>query len=148
MAATEDAVFVVETLGLRLQRYDRSTGVVSVFADDLPGFPDGVKVSADGKSLLVALVAPLSPLLALTRFPMLRWLLAHIMFDRLTHSLASRLIKRFGAVVRVDIDSGRVIEVLVDPTGEVLASVSAVREDSEGVLYFGNLGGEHVSIMR
>ena len=148
VAATGDAVFVVETLGLRVKRYDRKTGAVRDFVTDLPGFPDGVKVAADGKSLLVALVAPLSPLLKATRYPTLRWALAHVMFGKFTHALTSKLIKRFGAVVRVDLETRKIIELLVDPTGEFLSSVSAVREDSEGGLYFGNLSGGHVSIMR
>ena len=55
-----------------------------MFVEALPGFPDGVSLSADGASFWVAIIAiPQPAVLALARAPaplsrLLRWVVAHL----------------------------------------------------------------------
>lgn len=49
LTGDESAVIFAETMGPTLKRYDLASGEVTVLADNLPGYPDNVSRSADGR---------------------------------------------------------------------------------------------------
>jgi len=53
--------------------------------------------------------------------------------------------EKWGCVVKVSAE-GAVLEVLMDPSGEVVSTVSAVSEHA-GRLYLGNLAGDSVAVV-
>ena len=139
------SVLVVETNGFRVLQHwvaGPRAGTTSVLIDRLPGFPDGISKSSDGNYWL-CLVAPLSPLLRVLGWPRpFRYLLARAMVS----PLAKYVVKRWGCVVKVS-PAGAVLEVLMDPTGARVATVSAAVEH-DGHLFLGNLGGDYVSVYK
>lgn len=60
-------------------------------------------------------------------------------------SLLPLLVKPWAGAVRVDED-GRVVDALFDPDGSHIQTLTAVTEDG-GRLFFGNLGGDYVSVI-
>ena len=144
VAHDQASVLVVESMGFRVLQYHLSgphAGTTSTLIDQLPGFPDGITRASDG-TYYVSLVAPLSPLLVLTKMgPTVRTVLAWL----LASGALSRLIKRFGCVVKVS-PTGTVVSSLMDPRGEHVYTVSAVTEHGN-LLYLGNLMGDFVSVV-
>lgn len=149
VSAEGDYVLVVETMGMRVMRHwlkgDRA-GSTEVLVDNLPGFPDGVSRAPDG-SFWVSLVAPHPPFLhylfasppAVSR--VLRAVFAHL---SVTLGLTQLVASPWGAAVKVS-GEGKVLDVLLDPTGEQVATVSAVTE-VEGRVFMGNLGGDYITV--
>eukprot|EP00929_Paragymnodinium_shiwhaense_P090447 TRINITY_DN50639_c0_g1_i1.p1 TRINITY_DN50639_c0_g1~~TRINITY_DN50639_c0_g1_i1.p1 ORF type:complete len:188 (-),score=22.46 TRINITY_DN50639_c0_g1_i1:56-619(-) len=146
VAVSADGTFValVETNTCRVLRYwlaGPHAGSVDVLIDRLPGMPDGITRSGKG-GFWISLVVPLSPLLRmLAPRPWLRQLASHLVH------LFKFVAKRWGCVVRVS-ESGEILENLMDPTGEHLSTISAVTEGPDGRLFFGNLGGDFVSVLK
>ncbi|CAM9180390.1 unnamed protein product, partial [Ectocarpus fasciculatus] len=147
LSADESFLLVVETVGLRVLKLyltGEKKGSTEIFIDNLPAFPDGVTRSADGKSFLISLVAPLSPLLPLSKNRYARCLLGWAMAGPLK-KLFAPLIKRFGCVMRVDAGTGRATDMYLDEGGTAVATISSAVDDGQGRLFFGNLGGDFVS---
>ena len=147
LTADGSSLFVVETLGLRVWKVHlvgNKRGEKEVFLDHLPGMPDGVTRSRDGKSILISLVAPLSPILPMGRSAFSRWLIAWALLSPFK-VFFERLIKKCGCVIRVAADTARVEAIYLDSDGSLLSTISSVTEDSSGRLFFGNLGGNFVS---
>lgn len=127
------SVLVVETASYRVLRVwvdgDRA-GRSEVFAENLPGFPDGISRSPDG-TLWLALVSPRMPLLdALMPHPFLRkalWRIPEILRPRPP---------RRGLVLGLDA-AGRPLHELRDPSGAYVAITHVV--EREGRLYTGSL---------
>lgn len=138
-------VLVVETLGLRVLRLwlrGPKAGHAELFAGALPGFPDGISRSADGRSFWLAVLAPWSPLLKVLRYRALRGALARVLF------LVPRLAHRVGLVLRLSAEDGSVEDVLADRDGRHVAAVSAVTEAADGRLLLGQLMGDSLVVCR
>jgi sugar lactone lactonase YvrE len=134
LAPDESYVVVVETARYRLQRCwlrGDKTGSCEVFADNLPGFPDGV--GSDGRGTFwVALVSPRNALLdRLHPYPVLKTALL-----RLPDAVRPGP-RPYGFVLGLD-EEGRVVHNLQDPTGSSYAFVTNVVEHA-GSLYLGSL---------
>jgi len=134
LAPDESYVLVVETSRYRLRRCwlagDRR-GSCDVFADNLPGFPDGVSGNGRG-TFWVALVSPRNPLLdRLHPWPALKKALVRL------PSLVRPGPRAYGFVLGLD-ERGRVVHNLQDPQGRAFAFVTNVVEH-EGSLYLGSL---------
>jgi sugar lactone lactonase YvrE len=143
-------LFIVETNGLRVLKYTLhgdKEGQLEVFIDNLPGFPDGITLSHDKESLLISVVSPVTPLLKWYQYRIARWMFAWLLLGP-TAGMFTSIIKKFGCVMRVSVESRMVQEILLDSTGEYAATISAVTEDRSGNLLLGNLGGNYVSIYR
>ncbi|KAK9845730.1 hypothetical protein WJX81_000750 [Elliptochloris bilobata] len=139
LAPDESYVVVAETLGARLLRVwlrGPKAGKTEVFADNLPGLPDGLsRASSPPGAFWVACVRVppckgLQSLETLARWRLLRWALLRLPLPRPLDS-------PHGLVLKVD-DSGRVIQALHDATGEAARTVTAVTEHA-GKLYLGSL---------
>jgi sugar lactone lactonase YvrE len=134
LAPDESYVLVVETARYRLQRCwlrGLRAGACEVFADNLPGFPDGV--SSDGHGTFwVALVSPRNALLdRLHPYPILKSALL-----RLPDAVRPGP-RAYGFVLGLD-EQGRVVQSLQDPAGSSYAFVTNVVEH-QGSLYLGSL---------
>jgi sugar lactone lactonase YvrE len=130
----ETYVLVNETMRYRTKRvYVRGprTGVVEVFVNNLPGFPDGISTGADGIFWL-AIYAPRNPLLdSAGQKPWLRKLI-----HRIPAALQPKP-RRHPFVLGLD-DGGKVIHNLQDADG-VAFSKSTSAEQVGDWLYVGSL---------
>ena len=54
------------------------------------------------------------------------------------------ILRRWGMVMRINGETGRVLQVLMDPDGSVISGVSGVQE-VDGRLFMGHLSGDYVS---
>ncbi len=133
-------VLVAETFRYRVRRYwlaGPRQGQSEIFADNLPGFPDGV--SSDGRGgFWVALYTVRHELLDRVLHP--RAWLKHVV-ARLPAALQPGA-RRYALALALDGD-GRVARSLHDPGGERLPNVTSV-EEWDGVLYLGSITGRAV----
>jgi sugar lactone lactonase YvrE len=134
LSAREDFVLVAETYRYRITRYwlqGPSAGTADVFADNLPGFPDGVDSDRRG-TFWVALFTVRNPAADLLQpRPWAKSLLA-----KLPRTLWPRP-KPYGLVLALD-EEGRIRESLHDPTGRWLPTVTSAQPEGE-FLYLGTL---------
>ena len=144
VAPDDSYVLVAETFRYRIQRLwlkGPKTGQAEIFADNLPGFPDGVSATDRG-TFWVALYDLRSPLL--DRYvhprPWLKRLLA-----KLPRALLAKK-PRYGLVLEVD-RAGRILRSLHDPTGKHLAAITSV-EEHDGHLYLGTVKGDAIGRYR
>jgi len=120
---------------------------VDVFADDLPGVPDGVNIAGasrhfgdeEGDAFWVALIGPVPPVSKLLGLAGVR-----AAYAWLPEGLRPS-VKPWGAALRLRAADGAAEALLLDPDGERVSSVSAVTESAGGRLFFGNLMGDYVS---
>jgi len=149
VAVAEDGSFVcvVETNGFRVMKHwlrGEKKGRTEELISGLPGFPDGISRSSDG-NFWVCLVVPLSPILHSLRLGSLaRYAIAHLSLWSRTRPLISKFMRKWGCVLKVS-PEGEVLDMLMDPDGSVVSTVSAVTEHN-GRLFLGNLGGNFVSV--
>jgi sugar lactone lactonase YvrE len=134
LAADGSSVLVVETASYRVLKcalQGERSGRCDVFADNLPGFPDGI-ARGEGGIYWVALASPRNALL-----------------DRLhPHPALKKVMLRLPGWMRpgpqpyawvLGLDGeGRIVHDLQDPTGRTFAFVTNVVEH-EGALYLGSL---------
>uniref|UniRef100_A0A0B7A1Q4 Strictosidine synthase conserved region domain-containing protein n=1 Tax=Arion vulgaris TaxID=1028688 RepID=A0A0B7A1Q4_9EUPU len=145
----KSAVLISETFKARILKYDLKTKQVTVWADNLPGFPDNIRYSKvtgtywvglawnrqKGKFSLGDFLAPR---------PWLRSILAKVL------SIKDLLIlkKYFGSTdtktTALELnEAGTIIRSIHDKTGEVIVSISEV-ESSDGVMYFGSYYANYI----
>lgn len=139
LSANNDYLLFNETFRYRVQRLwleGERQGQLEVFADNLPGFPDGISRSPQGGYWLT-LVAPRSGLLdQLHPYPWAKKLLA-----RIPETLVPEP-PRYGFILALD-TTGAVIANLQDPTSERIFAASSVEEYNDH-LYIGTLTGNWI----
>ncbi|MBS0393321.1 MAG: SMP-30/gluconolactonase/LRE family protein [Proteobacteria bacterium] len=124
--------------GLDVRRLSPGERRASVFADNLPGFPDNLTRSASGR-LWTGLTKPRSRAIdALAAFPRLRSLML-----RLPRALWP-VPKAYGHVIAFDA-SGRVVADLQDPSGRIPETSGATEQD--GRLYVQSLSGSVLGVL-
>jgi sugar lactone lactonase YvrE len=139
----EDFVLVNETYRFRIRRLwlkGPRKGTADVFADNLPGYPDGV--AADGRGTFwVAMFTVRNPVA--DRLQPRPWA------KRLLSKLPSFLWPRpepYGLVLAFD-ERGRLLRSLHDPGGQNVSIVTSVQPEGE-VLYLGTLSGDWIGRYR
>jgi sugar lactone lactonase YvrE len=134
VAADDSFVLVNETYRFRVRRYWLSgpkAGTSDIFADDLPGYPDGISRSPRG-SFWVAVFTPRNGRAdSLGPRPFLKKVVS-----RLPEALRPKP-ERYGLAVELGAD-GSVLGSLHDPSGERVATVTSA-EEVGGALYLGTL---------
>jgi sugar lactone lactonase YvrE len=136
VAVAPDGAFVLvnETYRYRIRRYwlsGEKTGTDEIFAENLPGFPDGVSTSPRG-TFWVAMFTIRNPTADfLAPRPFVRTLLA-----KLPRALWPKP-QPYGLVLELDAN-GQVLRSLHDPDGKHLSVVTSVHEE-DGQLYLGTL---------
>ncbi len=135
-------VLVNETWRYRVIRYwleGDEAGTSEVFADHLPGFPDGI--SSDGRGTYwVAIFSPRKAIADwLAPRPRLR-----VAVSRLPKPLLPKPIA-WGYVMALD-GSGEVVATLQDPGGEAIHPVTSVERVGDE-LYLGSLDADHAGVV-
>ncbi|GAA3963636.1 SMP-30/gluconolactonase/LRE family protein [Allohahella marinimesophila] len=143
VTADQQSVLVNETFRYRVTRYwldGPKKGESEVFADRLPGFPDGISRGSDGR-YWVALFAPRNSALDNAHpYPVLKELMA-----ALPESLQPEA-ARHGAVLGLN-EEGDIIASLQDPSGEHVWEITSVEEADDGTLYLGTLTGDRIGAL-
>ena len=141
----EDFVLVNETYRYRIQRCwlppSQRAGQCEVFADNIPGFPDGIASDQQG-SFWLALYSPRNRLLD-------RWLHPSPWVKNQLAKLPGFLWPKpesYGLVLQLD-ETGRVVRSLHDPDGRHIRGVTSV-EPRGAELYLGNLDGDWIARWR
>ncbi len=131
-------VLVAETLAYRIRRFwlkGPRSGEVEIFANNLPGFPDNINLTARG-TVLVALPSPRSKLLDDTASkPFTRKLLFRVAIASKIFPFLETPQERYGFVIELD-GNGRIIRSFHDPDGKVAFVTSATERN--GKLYLGS----------
>lgn len=143
LSADERFVLVTETYRYRVRRYwltGERAGTSDVFLDRLPGFPDNITATEDGRFWL-ALYSVRKPLVdkTLHPYPWVKSLMAKV-----PEALWPRP-RRYGLVLELD-DDGRVLRSLHDVDGQVLGFVTSALE-RDGTLWLGSLSEPHVGAL-
>lgn len=139
LSQDESFVLVNETYRYRITRYwlkGPRAGSSDVFADNLPGFADGVSSNGRG-TFWVALFT--------VRNPVMDALHPHPILKRMLSGLPRPLWpkpRRYGLVLALD-EQGRIVRSLHDPTGSRIQQVTAAYERG-GFLYLGSLDGDAI----
>lgn len=133
-------VLVAETSRYKIRRYwiaGEKAGRSDVFAENLPGFPDGISTSPRG-TYWVALVTPRLPEVdRLQPHPVLKRVVA-----RVPEALKPKPVK-YGLVVELDA-GGKILRSLHDPRGEQVSHVTNAVEHGNR-LYLGTLHGDAIA---
>jgi len=144
MSADGEAVLVSEMMTYRVLRIEingSSKGEISIFANNLPGFPNNISHSKSG-SYWLALSAPRNPEVEyLQSNPFLRKVLMRLPDDFLP---APKPIK-YGFLVELN-HRGEIIKSIQDPNGEHAFMLTSVTE-YQGDLYLGSIGDSGVKIL-
>tara|TARA_Y100000031_G_scaffold11269_2_gene12099 strand:+ start:9892 stop:11034 length:1143 start_codon:yes stop_codon:yes gene_type:complete len=142
LSPDEDYVLVSEMSEYRITRLwlkGPRKGKSEVFADNLPGFPDGISGDGDG-NYWVALVSPRMWFVDNIVLPnlWLRKLLMH--FPKWTRLSGSS----YGLIIQLN-SEGEIVESLHDPSGKSLSGITNVVE-RDGKLYIGTLEGDAIGV--
>eukprot|EP00884_Botryococcus_braunii_P013676 jgi/Botrbrau1/22309/Bobra.0138s0060.2 len=142
LSADESFLAVVETNSMRVWRLwlkGPKEGRREVLVEGLPGFPDGMTRGPDGNFWVAIVVPKIS-------------LLVNIMPYRFARFVAAWLppqlkppIPSMGLAFQISPD-GEILQVLMDPDGSHVSSVSGVTQSGKR-LFLGNLGGDYVSYL-
>lgn len=135
--ADGNSVLVAETGNTTIRRVSLNGGPSEVFTDQLPGMPDNLSKSPRG-GYWVSLVESRLPgktnfYVAVAKYPWIRYLCYKFIPLRLLRSFAN--LNSRGLIVRID-DSGRIVESLYDPSGNIFNVADVLELD--GVLWLGS----------
>ena len=142
LSPDEDFVLVSEMSEYRITRLwlkGPRVGDRDVFADNLPGFPDGISGDGDG-NYWVAMVSPRMWFVDNIVLPnlWLRKLLMHLpTWTRLKGA-------SYALIIQLN-SEGEIVESLHDPSGKSLSGITNVVE-RDGKLYIGTLEGDAVGV--
>lgn len=142
LSQAEDFVLVNETYRYRITRYwlkGEKAGRSDVFIDNLPGFPDNISATRDGRFWLALFTVRNPQMDAMHPRPLVK-------------KIVSRLPRTFwpqpapyGFVAELD-EQGRILRTLQDPGGEHLSTVTSVKEIG-GKLYLGSLYNDRIGVL-
>lgn len=142
LSPDEDFVLVSEMSEYRITRLwlkGPRVGDRDVFADNLPGFPDGISGDGDG-NYWVAMVSPRMWFVDNIVLPNL-WLRKLLM-----HLPSWTRLKGASYALIIQLNSeGEIVESLHDPSGKSLSGITNVIE-RDGKLYIGTLEGDAVGV--
>jgi sugar lactone lactonase YvrE len=142
LSSNEDFVLVNETWRYRVLRYwlaGPRAGQSEVFADNLPGFPDGISGNRKGVFWLALPSPRKGDLDALHALPLLKEIVAG-----LPQFLRPKAV-RYGMVLALD-ENGHVLASLHDTGGEHLREITSV-EQAGDFIYFGSLSNDRIGRM-
>ncbi|HZO12357.1 MAG TPA: SMP-30/gluconolactonase/LRE family protein [Polyangiaceae bacterium] len=143
LAEDESFVLVNETGRLRITRLwlsEKKAGERDIFAEGLPGYPDGISRGTKGR-FWVAIFAPVQE--------DAQWLAPRPFVKKVVARLPRRLWpapKRFGYALALD-QQGHIVETFQDPTGSQVFNITSA-EEHKGFLYLGTLEAPHIGRLR
>jgi sugar lactone lactonase YvrE len=139
LSSREDYVLVCETFRYRIVRYDLAgpqRGAHAIWADNLPGFPDGISGNRRGTFWVAMFTVRKALLDRIHPHPWVKNLMA-----RLPRALWPTP-RPYGLVLAMD-ETGQVVRSLHDPDGTHLKIVTSVQEH-EGFIYMGSLTNDRI----
>jgi sugar lactone lactonase YvrE len=139
LSRAEDFVLVCETFRYRIMRYwlrGPRRGQHEIWADNLPGFPDGISANRRGTFWLAMFTVRKDLLDRIHPHPWIKNLMA-----RLPRVMWPRA-RPYGLVLALDED-GRIIRSLHDSDGDHIQIVTSVQEHG-GFIYMGSLTGDRI----
>ncbi|KAE9415963.1 hypothetical protein Angca_008388, partial [Angiostrongylus cantonensis] len=122
---------------VNLTTYSPSSGNVDVLVDNLPGYPDNIRVSGDGAVWVPLAVTRSENDNWLAVRPRLRALLTRLLSSQFVQAIADWMTSKYGLILKVDPESGKLLESFHDRTGRI-SEVSVAVEDGRGNLLMGS----------
>ncbi|CAD5215111.1 unnamed protein product [Bursaphelenchus xylophilus] len=139
----KDSVIISECTMARILRLyikGEKVGEVEVFANNLPGLPDNIRLSKQG-TFYVGLANPRKPgqlnfVDLIGPYPWIRSIIMSVIPERTLVTLFGKIHAHYGLVVELN-HKGDIIKSYHDPEGKVIADVSQVSDDDK-YLYLGS----------
>lgn len=142
LSENEDFLLINETYRYRITRYwlkGPEAGNSEIFIDNLPGFPDNLSSTGEGR-FWVALFTVRNPTMdQLHPRPFLKNMLARL------PKMAWPKPAPYGFVLEID-EAGNILRSLQDPGGEHLHTITSVKEIN-GQLYMGSLYNDRIGVL-
>ncbi|CAI4228327.1 unnamed protein product [Auanema sp. JU1783] len=130
-------VIVAEMGMARIVKISPSSGDVTVLIDNLAGYPDSVRKSADGK-LWIPLAAPrTSQDNWLNERARLREIMTKVLSPQALQLVVDQFTPAIAVVHKFDPENGKILDTLMDKSQKIV-SISSVVEDLDGNLLFGS----------
>jgi sugar lactone lactonase YvrE len=142
LSAEEEFLLVNETYRYRITRYwlkGDKAGTTDTFIDNLPGFPDNISATADGRFWLALFTVRNPQMDAMHPKPWLKKIIS-----RLPRAYWPKPAP-YGFVVELD-EQGRILRTLQDPGGVQLSTVTSAKEVG-GKLYLGSLYNDRIGVL-
>lgn len=142
VSQNQDFVLVNETYRYRITRYWISgpdSGSSDIFIDNLPGFPDNISATGDGRFWVAIFTV---------RNPMMDNLHPRPALKRILSKLPGFFWPKpapYGLVLEMD-ENGNIIRSLHDPGGEHLSIITSVKE-TDSMLYMGSLYNDRIGVL-
>jgi len=144
MSHDGSAVLVSEMMSYRILRIiinGSQKGKTSIFADNLPGFPNNI-IRSSGNSYWLALSAPRNPDVEnLQTNPFIRKILMRLPKGLLSHPKPVK----YGFIIKLN-HRGEIIRSIQDPSGEHAFMLTSASE-YQGNLYLGSIGSSAIKKM-
>ena len=145
------SLLVSECSKARITRYyfdGPKRGKKEIFVENLPGFPDNIRLSFSGQSFLVGLAAvrhadSLIPFMDLLGpYPWIRWAVVQFLPERYLAAIFTTIGKKHGFVLELDL-KGNALRSYQDPNGDVIPDVSQASDDND-FLYLGSFHSDFI----
>lgn len=145
----EQFALVSELSSARILKYNlkgNKAGKVEIFAENLPGLPDNIRLSPNG-SYWVGLAMPrqlekFSPLDFLSSRPAVRNVIAKLLPAKHVESLL-KLLPSSGLAILID-KNGKIVSSLHDPKGSKIQGISEIADTGKS-LYIGSFNAPYLS---
>ncbi|KAM9317453.1 adipocyte plasma membrane-associated protein [Gastrophryne carolinensis] len=145
LSPAEDFVLVVELTMARIRRYYVSgltKGGVDTFVDNLPGFPDNIRLSSSGGYWVAMSAVRLNPGFSMLDFLADKPWIKKIIFKLFSHDTVMKFVPRYSLVIELG-EKGAYKRSFHDPNGEKCAYISEVHEH-DGHLYIGSFRSPYI----
>ncbi|XP_068088333.1 adipocyte plasma membrane-associated protein isoform X2 [Hyperolius riggenbachi] len=139
LSPAEDFVLVAETTMARIRRYYVSgltKGGVDMFVDNMPGFPDNIRLSSTGGYWVAMSAVRLNPGFSMMDFLADKPWIKKIIFKILSQETVMKFVPRYSLVIELG-EKGSYKRSFHDPNGEVATYISEAHEH-DGYLYLGS----------
>ncbi|KAM4692899.1 adipocyte plasma membrane-associated protein [Discoglossus pictus] len=139
LSPAEDFLLVAETTMARVRRYYVSgltKGGVDMFVENMPGFPDNIRLSSSGGYWVAMSAVRQNPGFSMMDFLSDKPWLKKIIFKLFSHDTVMKFVPRYSLVVELG-EKGSYKRSFHDPNGEVVTFISEAHEH-DGYLYMGS----------
>ncbi|XP_026508993.1 adipocyte plasma membrane-associated protein [Terrapene carolina triunguis] len=139
LSPAEDFVLVAETTLARIRRYYVSglmKGGADMFVENMPGFPDNIRLSSSGGYWVAMSAVRPNPGFSMVDFISEKPWIKRIIFKLLSQETVMKFVPKYSLVVELS-ETGSYKRSLHDPNGMVVTYVSEAHEHN-GYLYLGS----------
>ncbi|KAE8601290.1 hypothetical protein XENTR_v10013617 [Xenopus tropicalis] len=139
LSPAEDFVLVAETTMARIRRYYVSgltKGGADMFVENMPGFPDNIRLSSSGGYWVAMSAVRLNPGFSMIDFLSDKPWIRRNVFKLFSHDTVMQFVPRYSLVVEIG-EKGSYKRSFHDPNGEVATFISEAHEH-DGYLYMGS----------